>query len=164
MRALGNAGRASLRATFSTNATAWNRWMGTGVLPKKKMGRSGAPFLRARWVCGYLILLMETSSALPALKRTTFFALILIGAPVWGLRPVRAFRREMPNVPKPTSVTLFPLRRDRSMLPTSASIAFAADAFVIAASLATLSISSVLFIDFPLFGYRSLAGDPRNAD
>src|SRR5262249_37270502 len=92
---------------------------------------------------------MEPSSALPALKRTTFFALILIGAPVCGLRPARAFLREIPNVPKPTSVTLSPLRRDRSMLPTSASIAFAAEAYVIAASLATLSISAVLFIDSP---------------
>ena len=31
-------------------------------------------------------------SALPAVNRTTRRALILIGAPVWGLRAVRAFR------------------------------------------------------------------------
>src|SRR5207249_11428883 len=100
----------------------------------------------------------EVSRAFPALKRTTFFALILMGSPVCGLRPVRAFLFEMPKVPKPTSVTLFPLRRDLSIPPTSASIALVADAFVIPASLATLSISSVLFIQSPPFDSR-LVGD-----
>src|SRR5437867_11032758 len=64
----------------------------------------------------------------------------------------------MPKVPKPTSVTLFPLRRDLSIPPTRASIAFVAAAFVIPASLATLSMSSVLFIHSPPFDSR-LAGD-----
>ena len=42
--------------------------------------------------------------ALPAVKRTTRRALILIGAPVCGLRAVRALRCDVLNVPKPTKV------------------------------------------------------------
>jgi hypothetical protein len=35
----------------------------------------------------------ESLSFLPGLNFTTFLALILIKAPVWGLRPLRALRR-----------------------------------------------------------------------
>ena len=38
----------------------------------------------------------------------TLAALILIVSPVWGLRPVRAFRLLTLNVPKPVSVSLSP--------------------------------------------------------
>ena len=62
---------------------------------------------------------------------------------------MRALRFDIPKVPNPTRVTFVPLRRDRSMPPTRASIAFVAAAFVIPASFETLSISSVLFIDSP---------------
>gem|GEM_PF-5610819 len=41
--------------------------------------------------------------AAPGLKRTDLDALILIAAPVRGLRPVRAARLVTVNVPKPTS-------------------------------------------------------------
>ena len=47
-------------------------------------------------------------SSLPALKRATFLALILITAPVCGLRPVRAALLVTEKVPKPTRVTLPP--------------------------------------------------------
>ena len=50
-------------------------------------------------------LLMVFLSACPAVKRTTRLALrILIGAPVCGLRAVRALRCDVLNVPKPTKV------------------------------------------------------------
>ena len=47
-------------------------------------------------------------SSLPALNLATFFALIFITAPVWGLRPLRAALLDTENVPKPTRVTFPP--------------------------------------------------------
>ena len=44
-------------------------------------------------------------NALPAVNLGTFFALILISFPVWGLRPVRAARLATLKVPNPTMVT-----------------------------------------------------------
>ena len=51
-------------------------------------------------------------NSLPALKRATFFALILIASPVCGLRPVLAARLDTEKVPKPTKVTLSPFFKD----------------------------------------------------
>src|ERR1700758_31842 len=45
-------------------------------------------------------------SALPALKDGFLLAAIFRGAPVLGLRPVRAARLRMAKVPKPTRETL----------------------------------------------------------
>lgn len=44
-------------------------------------------------------------SFLPALNFTTLRALILMGSPVWGFRPLRAFCRTLENVPKPNRTT-----------------------------------------------------------
>ena len=47
-------------------------------------------------------------NSLPALNLATFFALILITAPVCGLRPLRAALFDTEKVPNPTKVTLPP--------------------------------------------------------
>jgi len=47
-------------------------------------------------------------SRFPARKTGTFVAGMAIAAPVWGLRPVRAFFLEMEKVPKPVKLTFFP--------------------------------------------------------
>jgi hypothetical protein len=47
----------------------------------------------------------DSRSFLPGLNFTTLAALILSGAPVWGLRPVLAFLRVFKNVPNPINVT-----------------------------------------------------------
>jgi len=57
----------------------------------------GVPHLRR------LHQLTVPASALPALNLATFLALILIVAPVCGLRPVRAARLLTENEPKPDS-------------------------------------------------------------
>lgn len=46
--------------------------------------------------------------ALPAENFGSFFAAILIVAPVWGFLPVRAFLFESENVPNPTRAALSP--------------------------------------------------------
>jgi hypothetical protein len=48
---------------------------------------------------------MASFSFFPALNLMALDALILIASPVWGLRPLRAFRRIFENVPNPTRVT-----------------------------------------------------------
>src|SRR5690606_20935199 len=57
--------------------------------------------------------LTESLRPLPALNLGWLEALMVIGAPVRGLRPVEAFRRATENVPKPTSRTSSPLESDR---------------------------------------------------
>ncbi len=52
-----------------------------------------------------LVYLTAFFRSLPAVNLGTFRAAILMGTPVCGLRPVRAFRFVTENVPKPTMVT-----------------------------------------------------------
>src|SRR2546422_1088644 len=90
-------------------------------------------------------------SSAPGTNFVTFLAGIFRGAPVWGLRPVLAFRELTEKVPKPTSVTLFPFLN----VDTTPSIAelreLLAWTFEIFASFAILSINSPLFM-FALLG------------
>src|SRR5437867_7707482 len=85
-------------------------------------------------------------SSAPGTNFVTFLAGIFRGAPVWGLRPVLALRELTEKVPKPTSVTLFPLFN----VDTTPSIvelrAWLASTFEIFASFAILSINSPLFM------------------
>src|SRR4051812_43043727 len=75
-------------------------------------------------------------SAFPAVKRTTRRALILIGAPVCGLRAVRAFRCDVLNVPKPTKVIESPFLSALVMPVKNESTAAAALLLLSAASFA----------------------------
>jgi len=90
-------------------------------------------------------------SSLLALKRATFLALILMVAPVAGLRPLRAALFETENVPKPTKISLLP---DFKVLVTPSmneSNAAPACTLVMPASSAILLTSSALFIVFDEF-------------
>lgn len=90
-------------------------------------------------------------NALPGLKPGTLAALISIVAPVCGLRPVRAARSLVPNVPKPTNTTGSLFCNDSVMVSIIASITRAAAAFGKSALAATASISSDLFTVSPYF-------------
>ena len=63
------------------------------------------------------------------MKLGTRAALISIGAPVWGLRPVRAALFLVANVPKPTSTTGSPVFNEPVIASIVASIARPAAAF-----------------------------------
>lgn len=54
-------------------------------------------------------------------KRATRFSGTWIAAPFCGLRPVRAARTLVANVPNPTKLTSSPLERAAAMMPESAS-------------------------------------------
>src|SRR5215217_1347261 len=85
-------------------------------------------------------------SSLPALNLATFLALILITAPVWGLRPLRAALFETEKVPKPTKVTLPPPFKVFVTASTKESKVALACVFVMPASSAIFAINSALFI------------------
>src|ERR1700712_3028367 len=85
-------------------------------------------------------------SSLPALNLATFLALILITAPVCGLRPLRAALLLTENVPKPTSVTLPPPFKVLVTASTKESKEALACVLVTPASSAILAINSALFI------------------
>ncbi len=91
----------------------------------------------------------------PALKRGFRDAAISIVSPVLGLRPLRAARSPTENVPKPTKLTVSPLRRPCVMASNTASTARAAEALLRSACSATFSISS------DLFTWCSLASGPK---
>ncbi len=93
----------------------------------------------------------ESFSALPALNVGTLAALIWIDAPVWGLRPWRAARSLVVNVPKPTSTTGSLFLSESVMASIIASITRPAVAFGISAPAATASINSDLFTLSPYF-------------
>src|ERR1700682_1478328 len=86
-------------------------------------------------------------NSLPALNLATFLALILITAPVCGLRPLRAARLDTEKVPKPTNVTLPPPLRVLVTASTKESRHEFACVFVMLASSAIFAINSALFID-----------------
>ena len=88
----------------------------------------------------------------PALNFATFFALILMAAPVCGLRPVRAALLETEKVPNPTRVTLSPFFNVFAMVSVKESSAAVACFLLIPASSAILSINSPLFIVNFIYG------------
>src|SRR3954470_11598731 len=67
-------------------------------------------------------------------------------SPVWGLRPVRAWRLLTEKVPKPTRVTLSPLFKVLVTASTKESRASLACVLEIPASSAILATNSALFI------------------
>ncbi len=83
--------------------------------------------------------------AFPGLNFGTFFAGILIEAPVLGFLPERAFLFMIENVPKPIRVTLPPPDNSELIAPTAALIAFSASTLVKPVSAATLAVSCCLF-------------------
>jgi len=84
-------------------------------------------------------------SAVPALKRATFLAAILISLPVCGLRPVRAERSLTLKVPKPMSCTLSP-RAKASESTSNVALSRSAVADLLALALVAMdSMSSALF-------------------
>src|SRR5687767_2299350 len=93
-------------------------------------------------------------NSFPALKRATFFAFILITAPVCGLRPLRAALLLTEKVPKPTRVTLPPPLRVLVTALTKESTAAFAWVFVTPASSAIFEINSALFIVKSLIFYQ----------
>jgi hypothetical protein len=82
---------------------------------------------------------------LPGRNFGTLAFLILIAAPVRGLRPVRAARFPTAKVPKPTKETVPPFFRVVRTAPMVASRARPAAALDKSACLAMCSINSVLF-------------------
>jgi hypothetical protein len=70
-------------------------------------------------------------SPLPAVNLGTFFALILIASPVWGLCPFLADLLATLKVPNPTMVTSTPFFSDLVMASKTASTAAAASFFVL---------------------------------
>src|SRR5437870_5625322 len=91
----------------------------------KKAGSAGSePARLARG--GRAFYLTASFSALPAVKRTTRRFGILMGAPVCGLRAVRALRWAVLKVPKPTKVIASPFLSDFVMPSISDSTAAAA--------------------------------------
>src|SRR5438067_5984390 len=83
--------------------------------------------------------------AFPGRNLGTLAALILIAAPVRGLRPLRAARLPTAKVPNPTSDTAPPFLSVVFTAPIIDSSARVAAALEISACLAMCSISSVLF-------------------
>ena len=69
---------------------------------------------------------MASFKALPAVNLGTFFALILISFPVWGLRPVLAARLATLKVPNPAMATVPPFFSALEMVAKTASTAPAA--------------------------------------
>ena len=65
--------------------------------------------------------LTASFSALPGLKLGTLAALISIGCPVCGLRPVLAARSLTENTPKPTKETSPPFFNSAVIVSTTAS-------------------------------------------
>ncbi len=76
-------------------------------------------------------------------------ALIFIGRPVCGLRPVRAARLTTENFPNPVNATSSPFFSVFWTVVTSESIARAESARLSPLSLAIASISCVLFVCSP---------------
>src|ERR1043165_4979134 len=97
----------------------------------------------------YLPRLTAFFRSAPAVNLATRRAAILMVAPVCGLRPLRAFRDETENVPKPISATRSPFFNAAVMLSTAVSIAVPAWDLLMPAPPAILSIKSALFISSP---------------
>lgn len=89
-----------------------------------------------------------SASLLPALKRATFRALMVMGFPVWGLRPWRAALLVTENVPKPTRVTLSPFFKAAVTASSIPPRVFSAAALLMPPAFAIFSTNSLLFIPF----------------
>jgi len=94
----------------------------------------------------FLVPFTAVLSAAPALKAGALDALIFKGAPVAGLRPLRAARLRTSNVPKPTSATLSPFLRVAVMMSINAVILRSASALVLSVLAASASINSLRFM------------------
>ena len=81
-------------------------------------------------------------SVAPALNAGALDALILMGAPVDGLRPLRAARFLTSNVPKPTKATLSPFFKVAVMMSISAAMVLSASVFVLFVFVDNASINS----------------------
>jgi hypothetical protein len=85
-------------------------------------------------------------SAAPALNAGAFEALIFRGAPVAGLRPLRAARLRTSNVRNPTRAMLSPFLRVVVIISISAAKLRSASALVLPVLSASASISSLRFM------------------
>jgi hypothetical protein len=94
-------------------------------------------------------LLTVSLKALPAENFGSFFAAILIVAPVWGFLPVLAFLFESENVPKPTRATLSPFLTALVIASIAPSRALPAQAFVLPDAAAIFSIKSAFVMLLP---------------
>src|SRR5436190_20675717 len=90
--------------------------------------------------------LTESFSPLPALNLGWLDALIVIGSPVRGLRPVEALRLATENVPNPTRRTSSPLDKVPVIVSKTPSTALVASLRERPLASATAPISSFLFI------------------
>src|SRR5918999_4459668 len=103
---------------------------------------------------------MASLRALPALKEGTLEAAIFIFWPVWGFLPSLALRCRTENLPKPVILTSSPplsvslTTRSKTLKCLRASLVGTS------ASLAILSISSVLFMVFPFWCRLWFSGGP----
>jgi hypothetical protein len=88
--------------------------------------RAGAAFLAAALLLAAFLALSASLKPAAGLKRMPFEAAIFTGAPVRGLRPVRALRCVGLKLPKPYRVTFCPDRTWSSIVPTKASTASSA--------------------------------------
>jgi hypothetical protein len=86
----------------------------------------------------------------PALNFGRFFALIWIGFPVCGLRPVLAFVCCTENVPKPVKVTFSPFLTDWVMVSKIASNVSFTSFWFLPVFLATASTNSFPALTFAL--------------
>src|SRR6202043_3108454 len=111
---------------------------------KKTAGPTSCRLIRT-WP-GYLPRLTAFLSSASDENLATFRAAILMGAPVFGLPPLRAFLCETENVPKPINATRFPFFRAEVMLSTVVSIAVAAVALLMWQLAEIRSMRSALFI------------------
>src|SRR5690606_32286793 len=93
-----------------------------------------------------LALATVSLNVLPALNFASFFALILMVAPVCGLRPLRAARSDIENEPTSMSVTGSPFFRELLTDPVKLLSAFSACTLVMPASEASFPMMSALFI------------------
>src|SRR5690606_16799872 len=88
----------------------------------------------------------ESLRPLPALNLGCVDALIVIGSPVRGLRPVEALRLATENVPNPTRRTSSPFDSAVVMVSNTPSTAFVASLRESPLASATAPISSFLFM------------------
>src|SRR5215469_14594793 len=90
--------------------------------------------------------LSESFNCLPGLNFADRLAAISIDSPVLGLRPVRAWRSDTENVPKPEMFTRSPWRSAAIMSSSRMLIARSASALLRGSLLDNASISSALVI------------------
>src|SRR6186713_1210229 len=127
-------------------ATCWWVLRGSNPRPTPCKGAALPTELSTRM---HVIQLTASLSALPGRNLGTLAALILMVAPVRGLRPERAARLLTLKVPKPTSDTLLFFLSVDFTPPIRASSARVAAALEMSACLAMCSISSDLFTKVP---------------